>query len=143
MWQLSAVEMRAAIRDGKATVAEVAEAHLARIAAREPTLHAWVTHDPEAVRAQAAGLAKAAAALPLLGLPIGIKDNICVEGREARCASKILEGFRAPYDATVIARLKAAGAAEWRECFSLAGSASASPAAAPPSACPCLTLAPK
>jgi Asp-tRNA(Asn)/Glu-tRNA(Gln) amidotransferase A subunit family amidase len=110
LWQCSAVELRAAIRDGKATVAEVAEAHLARIAAREPTLHAWVTHDPEAARAQAAGLAKAAADLPLLGLPIGIKDIIETADLPTTYGSPIYRSHRPATDAVIVARLREAGA---------------------------------
>jgi aspartyl-tRNA(Asn)/glutamyl-tRNA(Gln) amidotransferase subunit A len=46
----------------------------------------------------------------LYGLPVAIKDNICLKGKETTCASKILQGFKAPYDATVISKLKEAGA---------------------------------
>lgn len=110
LWQRSAMELRAAIRDGTATVTEVAEAHLARIAAREPTLHAWVTHDPEAVRVQAAGLEKAADDLPLLGLPIGIKDIIDTADLPTTYGSPIYREHRPARDAAIVARLRAAGA---------------------------------
>lgn len=50
------------------------------------------------------------------GIPIGIKDNICIHGSETTCASKILKGYVAPYDATVIARLKKAGLESFAQC---------------------------
>lgn len=47
---------------------------------------------------------------PLTGIPVALKDNLCTEGVQTSCASKILEGFISPYDATVVSRLRAAGA---------------------------------
>ncbi|MBU9888996.1 MAG: Asp-tRNA(Asn)/Glu-tRNA(Gln) amidotransferase subunit GatA, partial [Candidatus Omnitrophica bacterium] len=52
----------------------------------------------------------------LHGVPVSIKDNICIEGREVTCASKILAGHVAPYDATVIEKLKTAGATLFGQC---------------------------
>src|ERR1051326_6562295 len=52
----------------------------------------------------------AATEAPLRGIPIAIKDNICVRGMQATCGSRILAGYRPRYDATVVERLKAAGA---------------------------------
>ena len=78
-----------------------------RIQAVDPTLRAFLSRDFEAAmrRAEAADVS-----LPLGGIPIGIKDVINVKGDPCTCASKILQGYTAPYDATVIARLRAAGA---------------------------------
>lgn len=67
----------------------------------------YVFRDPARAREAAE---KADASLPLGGIPIAIKDAISVEGEPCSCASKILEGYVAPYDATVIARLRTAGA---------------------------------
>ena len=71
-------------------------------------------HDAQALRAQAAQLDQDRAAGrpvgPLAGVPLVIKDNICVKGQPAQAASDILQGFISPYDATVIARLRQAGA---------------------------------
>jgi len=53
---------------------------------------------------------------PLLGIPFGVKDNISVKGKNLTCASRILEGYKAPYDATVIRRLIEAGAVPVGRC---------------------------
>ena len=70
--------------------------------------------DDEGARRQAeavdAGVARGESAGPLAGVPIAIKDNLCTRGIPTTCSSRILEGWRPPYNATVIDRLLAAGA---------------------------------
>lgn len=110
LWQQSAAAMRAAIGEARVTAAEIAEAHLARIAEREPSLHAWVTHDPAAVRAQAAALDRSKADLPLRGLPVGIKDIIDTVDLPTTYGSPIYAAHRPAQDAAIVARLRAAGA---------------------------------
>jgi aspartyl-tRNA(Asn)/glutamyl-tRNA(Gln) amidotransferase subunit A len=80
---------------------------LQQIDAREKTIHAYTHLDREAAIAAAE---KSDPSLPLGGIPIAIKDNLNVLGDPCTCASKILEGYKAPYDATAIARLRKAGA---------------------------------
>ncbi len=92
---------------------ELAEAHLQRIEALEPRLQCHITLTPEVARAQAVAADRAIAsgeAGPLAGIPISIKDVLCTVDADTTAGSKILEGFRSPYDATVITRLRAAGA---------------------------------
>ena len=110
LWQQSAVAQRAAIAELRCRVTDLAEAHLARIAEREPALHAWVTHDPAAVRARAAALDQAADDLPLRGLPVGIKDIIDTADLPTAYGSSIYAGHRPVEDAAIVARLRAAGA---------------------------------
>lgn len=91
---------------------ELTKAMLARIEASEPSLHAYLTVIPEQALASAAAADKiiaAGQAGPLTGIPAGIKDVICTQGVRTTCASRILEDFVPPFDATLVARLKAAG----------------------------------
>lgn len=74
---------------------------------RNPSINAFISWDKEAALAAAA---QADVSLPLGGIPLAIKDNICVAGAPTRCASRMLDSFVAPYDATAVARLRAAGA---------------------------------
>jgi aspartyl-tRNA(Asn)/glutamyl-tRNA(Gln) amidotransferase subunit A len=107
-----AVELRDAVAARRITAAEVCEAALGRIAARDPALHAFRAVSAERARAQAAALDRRGdlATLPLAGVPVAIKDNICTQGVETTAGSRILEGYRPPYDATAVARLERAGA---------------------------------
>ncbi len=78
-----------------------------RIESAEPTIQAFLSRDFHEALKRAG---QADVSLPLGGIPIGIKDVITVKGQPCTAASKILRGYTAPYDATVITRLKAAGA---------------------------------
>ncbi len=98
---------------GDFSAGQLVEALLAAIAARDGDLGAYTSLDADGARrqAEAADRARAAGATgPLLGVPVAVKDNLNVEGQPCTNASRILEGYIAPYDATVIARLRAAGA---------------------------------
>jgi len=80
---------------------------LKEIDAREKTIHAYTQVDRESAL-KAADLADVS--LPLGGIPIALKDNLNATGDPCTCSSKILEGYKAPYDATAVARLRQAGA---------------------------------
>lgn len=98
------------IDSGALDPSELLDQLLDRIARFDPGLHTYIHVDADRLRAQLkAQLAKKFRG-PLFGLPVTVKDNLCVEGEEVSCASNILKGFRSPYDATVIERLRSAGA---------------------------------
>ena len=102
-----------ALRDGCFTSVELVESLLEAVRRRNPALNAYIWIDEADALAQAAAAdAARASGHPgaLLGVPLAIKDNISVAGQPCGCASRILESYRAPFDATVIARLRAAGA---------------------------------
>ena len=107
---MTAVDIAKAVRDGSTTAVAVLEEHLARIAEREPELHAFneVLHDE--ARRQAEAVDAGDRTGPLAGVPLALKDNMCTRGIPTTCSSKILEGWRPPYDATTVTRLREAGA---------------------------------
>ncbi len=107
--RLSAVQTREAITSGSASAVEVTQAHLDRIAAVDGLVHAFLHVDAEGALAQAARVDAGELTGPLAGVPLALKDVICQEGIPTTVGSRILEGWRPPYDATVTARLKAAG----------------------------------
>jgi len=111
---VSAIEIAAAVRAGERSAVEVLDEYLARIAERDGEIHAFnlVTSDEARAQAEAVDAAVAAGDDPgaLAGVPLALKDNMCTRGIPTTCSSKILDGWRPPYDATVVNRLREAGA---------------------------------
>jgi aspartyl-tRNA(Asn)/glutamyl-tRNA(Gln) amidotransferase subunit A len=109
-----ALELAAAVRSGERSALSVVEDHLGAIEALDGELHAYLTVLADAARAQASAVDATVSAGgdpgPLAGVPVAVKDNLCTRGVPTTCSSRILEHWRPPYDATVIERLRAAGA---------------------------------
>ena len=104
---LNIADLQALLRKREVSPRNVLDLLRARIEELEPKIDAYLSIDFEAATKEAE---KADVALPLGGVPIAIKDIINVAGQPCTCASKILRNYRAPYDATVIRKLRAAGA---------------------------------
>jgi len=101
------------LRQRKFSATELARSLLARIEQAQPALNAFISIEAEAAQAAAAAADRALAAgdaPPLTGVPIAHKDLFCAAGSRTTCGSKMLANFVSPYDATVVARLRAAGA---------------------------------
>jgi aspartyl-tRNA(Asn)/glutamyl-tRNA(Gln) amidotransferase subunit A len=110
----SAVELLKELAAGEISSVALTGEFLQQIEAHDATVHAFVRVNPEAALARAAEIdrrRRAGGSLgPLAGLPVAIKDNLCTCGEPTTCASRMLEHFSPPYDATVVARLKQADA---------------------------------
>lgn len=105
-------ELGQGLRRGEFSAVELAQAFLRRLEAAQPQLNAMITITAEQALAQAAAADRVIAtgeAGPLTGIPLAHKDIFCTEGVLTSCGSKMLANFVSPYDATVVARLKAAG----------------------------------
>jgi aspartyl-tRNA(Asn)/glutamyl-tRNA(Gln) amidotransferase subunit A len=111
--RLTAAQIAAAIAAGEVSAVEVTQAHLDRIVTVDPDVHAFL---------HVAGLGALAAAEevdskraageplgPLAGVPLALKDVLTTHDMPTTCGSKILEGWRPPYDATITRRLRDAG----------------------------------
>ncbi len=101
------------LASGACSAVDLTDALLRRIQDVDSNIHAYVSLDADFALQQARAADEARAqgkSGPLLGIPIGVKDLLNVAGQPCTCSSHILEGYTAPYDATVIARLREAGA---------------------------------
>jgi aspartyl-tRNA(Asn)/glutamyl-tRNA(Gln) amidotransferase subunit A len=107
--RLSAASLAAKIASKEVSAVEVATAHLDRIAAVDDRVHAFLHVDREGALEAAAAVDRGEITGPLAGVPIAVKDVVTTKGIPTTAASKILEGWKPPYDATIVARLKAAG----------------------------------
>jgi aspartyl-tRNA(Asn)/glutamyl-tRNA(Gln) amidotransferase subunit A len=107
-------ELRQQIQTKKVSIKEVAQFYFDRAQTLNPKINAWITLNDEVI-SQAEVLDRNIGSVdfnqqPLYGMPLGIKDMFCTKGVKTTAASKILSNFIPPYDATVIGRLKSAGA---------------------------------
>lgn len=113
VFEWSAAELAQKIKAGELSAPEAVETVIAAIDSKDGTYNCYTSLNKEAALQQAETVQSridAGEALSLLaGVPIGIKDNICTKGQLTTCASKILTGFKPPYNATVIEKLHAAG----------------------------------
>ncbi len=110
--QLSATELKRELDQGSVSCLEIADAYLERIERLDPDVRAFLWTDPDGTRQAARELDRRRAlgeALGCLaGLPFAVKDLLCTRGLPTTCASRMLEHFVPPYDATVVQKLKAA-----------------------------------
>lgn len=109
----SAATLASAIRQGDVTSEQVTAAHLDRIEQVDPAVHAflYVNREQSLGRAREVdrGIAEGKISSPLAGVPIALKDLLATKGIPTTCGSRILEGWRPPYNATIVERLEAAG----------------------------------
>ena len=118
--ELTALELRDAIASGEVSSAEATRAYLDRIERVEPAIGAYneVFTERALGRAEEVDRARAAGERlgPLSGVPVAVKDNMCMSYGRTTCSSKMLADFEAPYTATAVAKLQAAGAVILGKC---------------------------
>jgi len=107
-------QLRAEVTSGRTKAVDLAAGYYERIEKKNPRLNIYLSLTRERALAQAARVDDAAAKgdplPPLAGIPVGIKDVLVMKGAPATAGSKILQGYRPPYDATAVGKLEAAGA---------------------------------
>ena len=114
LWELPVEEIASRVRGREVSASEVLESCLDRTAKVEPLVAAYLEVFEDEARERATEIDRRLAAGedpgPLAGVPVALKDNLSLDGHALTCASRILAGYVAPYTATAVARLLAAGA---------------------------------
>jgi aspartyl-tRNA(Asn)/glutamyl-tRNA(Gln) amidotransferase subunit A len=109
--KLTLLELQKQFKVGEVTATEIVRAYFLRISQVEPKVRAFVTQAQESSSVQAEALDRKLKewrkTKPLTGMPLAIKDNICTDGVHTTCSSRMLQSFIPPYDATVVATLRA------------------------------------
>lgn len=112
--KLTALELGEKIKKKEVSVREAVDAVLARAEEAEPVINSYVTLDREGAYAQADEIQKKIDAgeldSPLAGVPVAVKDNMCIRGQLTTCSSKILSNFKPTYTAEAVENLRKAGA---------------------------------
>ncbi len=113
LFKLTAHELRDMLQSRQISAVEIVKSVLSRVEQVESKVRSYIALTPETALETAKGvdarIARGEELPPLAGIPVAIKDNMCTMGVRTTCASKILENFEPPYDATVVSRLKRAG----------------------------------
>ncbi|MEG0020758.1 MAG: amidase, partial [Oscillospiraceae bacterium] len=109
LYSLSATQMRELLDKKEVSSVEITKSVIDRIEKTDKDINAYITYNFENALEQAKladeNIAKGKAMGKMAGIPIAVKDNMCVKGVRMTCASKMLENFVAPYNATVVEKL--------------------------------------